>query len=77
MDDAVSQEDRQALHDAAHAAKSTAANAGAPALADILHRLESDAVSAGWDDLRRLAQDAGEAFAGIENYRAGFPAAAE
>jgi len=53
---AVAAQDRQALADAAHAAKSAASSAAAMPLAQVLDGIESDAAGAEWASLGMQAE---------------------
>lgn len=65
IDDAISNLDAVALHNAAHAAKSAAGNASAPGMLDLLKNLEANAKAEEWPHLVELHKELVEEFSRV------------
>ena len=56
LEDAIAAQNARAVHDAAHAAKSAAANAATPSLVRLLESLESNASTEDWIEFARITE---------------------
>lgn len=68
LDGAIETTDAGALHNAAHAAKSAAANAAASRMVDLLKRIEIDASAEDWKHLIALHQELGIEFSRVTKF---------